>query len=178
MIVHLHVSPTRLNSWGYELVSIFVSLASRIGLACSKSYSFCSFVSLSKCEFSKPDCPFWEGRVFFIVERIGQWTYIAAVGDIVPFFSRPTLTSPPVPPLAPMRKEPRKIKPTTRLLSYFGISVVCCSFTFKMIELCLLSRPELIHTLALVRFFSQRNWPVFTLLKNGNFRTSTASVDS
>ena len=30
-----------------------------------------------------------------------------------------------------------------------------------------LSRPELIHTLALVRFFSQRSLPVFTLKKMG-----------
>ena len=178
MIVHLHVSPTRLNSWGYELVSIFVSLASRIGLACSKSYSFCSFVSLSKCEFSKPDCPFWEGRVFFYSWEDWAVDLCCCCRGHSSLLLQAHLNLSPSPTTTTHEEGAKENKTNDQTLSYFGISVVCCSFRFKMIELCLLSRPELIHTPALVRFFSQRSWPVFTLLKNGNFRTSTASVDS
>ena len=74
-------------------------------------------------------------------------------------------------------QEAKENKTNNQTLHYFGISIVCCTSRVKMIEPWL-SRPELIHTLALVRFFSQRSWPVFTLKKNGNFRTSAVTVDS
>lgn len=61
-------------------------------------------------------------------------------------------------------QEARENKTNNQTLHYFGISIVCCTFRVKMIEPWL-SWPELIHTLALVRFFSQRSLPVFTLNK-------------
>lgn len=166
LFTYWFVSPARLNSWAHELVSVFVALASRIGLACSKKeLLWWCFVSLNKPECSKSNRTCWEERFCFVLlvaERVDLYCCCRAVSSFL--FQICCNLFPGTTTTTTHEQEAEENKANNQTLPYFGISIVYCTFRVKMIEPWL-SRPELIHTLALVRFFSQSSCPVFTLKK-------------
>ena len=119
LFAYWFVSPSRLNSWAHELVPVCVSLVSRIGLGCSKSYFGGVLFHWIKVSVATQIAHVGKGGLvwfcFLIAERMDLYCCCRAISSFL--FQ---VCCPLVPPPPPTSKKPGKIKPTTRLYIILG----------------------------------------------------------